>query len=176
MPSVEEMGMDAASASLDSGRDPLVALTSALGTLDPVSYWTVPAGDGSSGDVVVAGVTGVFLVAAYDRDGVFTADRGKGRVDGKAIPGLRGLRKDARKLAAALTDAQVFADVEPIVCLTRATIGAPRTVDGVRIVGLAGLTKDLTSRPTRVQHARAQRVARALGMQIAGDQGRHFVA
>lgn len=170
------MGKDAASAPVDDARDPLAVLTAALGSLDPVSYWTVPAGSGSSGDLVVAGVTGVFLVAAYDRDGVFTADRGKGRVDGMAIPGVRGLRKDARRLAATLTDAQVFADVEPVVCLTRATIGAPRTLDRVRIVGLAGLTKDLTSRPTRVQHARAQRVARALGMQIAGDQRRHFVA
>jgi hypothetical protein len=168
--------MDAAEAPNDHARDAVAALTVALGTLDPVSFWTVPAGTGSSGDLVVAGVTGVFLVAAYDRPGVLTVDRGKPRVDGKVVPGLRGLRKDARKLAAALTDAQVFADVEAVVCLTRATVGAPRTTGGVRVVGVDGLTKDLAARPTRVQHARAQRVARALGMQIAGDQRRHFVA
>jgi hypothetical protein len=168
--------MDAASVPIDDARDPLAALTVAVGSLDPVSYWTVPAGNASSGDLVIAGVTGVFLIAAYDRDGALTVDRGRPRVDGKAIPGLRGLRKDARKLAGTLTEAQVFADVEPVVCLTRATVGAPRTIGGVRVVGLNGLTKDLTARPTRVQHARAQRVARALGMQIAGDQRRHFVA
>lgn len=167
--------MDAATGDDERARDPLALLTAALGSLDPVSYWTVPAGVGSSGDLVVAGVTGVFLVAAYDRAGVFQVDRGKARVDGKAIPGVRGLRKDARRLGATLAAAQVFADVEPVVCLTRATIGAPRTLGGVRIVGLGGLTKDLTTRPTRVQHARAQRVVRALGMQIAGDQRRHFV-
>jgi hypothetical protein len=176
MPSLQGMGKDAASAPLDDARDPLVSLTAALGSLDPIGYWTVPDGTGSSGDVVVAGVTGVFLVAAYDRPGVLTVDRGKPRVDGRAVPGLRALRKDARKLARTLTEAQVFADVEPVVCLTRATVGAPRTVGGVRVVGLDGLTKDLTGRPTRVQHARAQRVARGLGMQIAGDQRRHFVA
>jgi hypothetical protein len=168
--------MGAATAPRDDARDALAMLTAALGTLDPVAYWTVPAGSGSSGDLVVAGVTGVFLVAAYDRSGVLTVERGKPRVDGTAIPGLRGLRKDARKLAGMLSEAQVFADVEAVVCLTRATVGAPRTVSGVRIVGVDGLTKDLTARPTRVQHARAQRVARALGMQIAGDQRRHFVA
>lgn len=168
--------MDPATGLQDGAHDALAVLTSTLGRLDPVSYWTVPAGTASSGDVVVTGVTGVFLVAAYDRPGVLTVDRGKPRIDGKAIPGLRGLRKDARDLATTLDEARVFADVEPMVCLTRATVGAPRTVGGVRIVGLEGLTRDLTARPTRVQHARAQRVARALGMQIAGDQRRHFVA
>ncbi|HEY7668158.1 MAG TPA: hypothetical protein VIE12_08550 [Actinomycetota bacterium] len=174
MPSV--VMMDAASAAPGDARDALTDLTSAVGTLDPVSFWTVPAASASSGDLVIAGVTGVFLVAAYDREGVLTVDRGKPRVDGKPIPGLRGVRKDAKRLGSTLTAAQVFADVEPVVCLTRATVGAPRTVLGVRVVGLGDLTKDLTRRPTRIQHARAQRVARALGMQIAGDQRRHFVA
>lgn len=167
--------MDAAPAP-DETRDALARLTSALGTLDPVSFWTVPAAGDSSGDVVVAGVTGVFLIAAYDRAGVLTVDRGRARVDGKAVPGIRGLRADARRLAGRLSDAHVFADVEPVVCLTRATVGSPRSVNGVGIVGVDGLTKELASRPTRVQHARAQRVARALGMRIAGDQRRHFVA
>jgi hypothetical protein len=167
--------MDPATASPDPARHALTALTTTLGGLDPVSFWTVPVGDRSTGDVVVAGVTGVFLIAAFDRAGVLSVDRGKPRVDGRPIPGLRGLKKDARRLASTLTAAQVFADVEAIVCLTRATVGAPRTVAGVRIVGVDGIAKDLTQRPTRVQHARAQRVARALGMQIAGDQRRHFV-
>ncbi len=168
--------MDAASASPDGARDALADLTSAVGTLDPVSFWTVPAAAASSGDLVIAGVTGVFLVAAYDREGVLTVDRGKPRVDGRPVPGLRGLRKDAKRLGSTLSAAHVFADVEAVVCLTRATVGAPRTTAGVRIVGLSDLTKDLTRRPNRLQHARAQRVARALGMQIAGDQRRHFVA
>jgi hypothetical protein len=156
--------------------DALAELTAAVGRLDPVSYWTVPAEASSSGDLVVAGVTGVFLVAAYDRPGILTLDRGKPRVDGRPVPGLRELRKDARRLGTTLTASQVFAEVEPVVCLTRATVGAPRDVAGVRIAGLKDLTKDLTGRPIKVQHARAQRVARALGMRIAGDQRRHFVA
>jgi hypothetical protein len=166
-------------AAADPPRDDLAALAeliAAVGTLDPVSYRTVPAGPSSIGDLVIAGVTGVFLVAAYDRPGVLTVDRGKPRVDGRPIPGLRELRKGARRLGATLTAAQVFAEVEPVVCLTRATVGAPRDVSGIRVVGLQDLTKDLTARPIKVPHARAQRVARALGMRIAGDQRRHFVA
>lgn len=167
--------MAAASPDRDDHRA-LADLTSTVGRLDPVSYWTVPADASSGGDLVIAGVTGVFLVAAYDRPGVLTVERGKPRVDGRAIPGLRGLRRDAKRLGATLAASQVFAEVEAVVCLTRATVGAPRTVSGIRVVGLGELTRDLTGRPTRVQHARAQRVARALGMRIAGDQRRHFVS
>jgi hypothetical protein len=156
--------------------DALAALTAALGRLDPVSYWTVPAGDGSVGDLVVTGVTGVFLVAAYDRPGVLTVDRGRPRVEGTTVPGLRRLRKDAKRLSGLLAASQVFAEVDPVVCLTRATVGAPRSVAGVRVAGLGDLTRDLTGRPATIQRARAQRVARALGMRIAGDQRRHFVA
>ena len=168
--------MAAASVPSRGDFDALSALTSALAKLDPFGYWTVPTGSGSRADVVVAGVTGVFLIAAYDRPGVMTVERGKPRVAKKAVPGLRNLKKDAKGLAAVLTASQVFAQVEPVVCLTRATVGAPRTVGGVRVVGVDALTKDLTGRPATVPHARAQRVVRALGMRLAGDQRRHFVA
>jgi hypothetical protein len=167
--------VDASAASARDDVDALVALTAALGRLDPVSYWTVPADQQSSGDVVVSGITGVFLVAAYDRRGVLTMSRGTPRVDGQVIPGLRRLRIDAKRLTATLGAEHVFAQAEPVVCLTRATVGVPQTARGVRIAGLDNLTKDLTSRPVTLQHARAQRVVRALGMRIAGDQRRHFV-
>jgi hypothetical protein len=159
-----------------SDSEAVTRLTRALGRLDAHSYFRVPADPSSVADTIVTGTTGVFLIAAYARSGVLTVDGGRPRVDGRKVPGMRALRRDAKKLSARLSAATVFSSVEPVICITHATVGAPRTVGGVRIVGVSELARDMAARP-RVQEAmRAQRAARALGMQIAGDRRRHFVA
>jgi hypothetical protein len=69
----------------------------------------------------------------------------------------------------------VFSTVEPVVCLTVATAGGPRSVRGVRVVPLTYVARDLSGRARVLPPTRAQRAARVLGMQLAGDRKRHFV-
>ena len=59
-------------------------------------------------------------------------------------------------------------------CLTEAVAGAPTTSKGVTILHLRDLVSHISSRPRVLEHGRAQRGARALGMTIAGDHKRHF--
>jgi hypothetical protein len=146
-----------------------------LGRLDAFSYWVVPSGSLSrAGDLIVAGTTGVFLIAAWPAPGAFSLSRGRPMVGGDPIPGVRALRSDAKRLGARLAASSDFGSVEPVVCLTDAAVGMPRTVKGVRYVSNGDLVKDLTARPRVMEQIRVQRAARVLGVQIPGDQKRHF--
>ncbi len=146
-----------------------------LGRLDAFSYWVVPSGSLSkAGDLVVAGTTGVFLIAAWAAPGAFSLSRGRPVVGESPIPGIRALRSDAKRLSARLAASSDFGSVEPVVCLTEATVGMPRTVKGVRFVSIGSLVKDVTARPRVMEQIRVQRAARVLGVQIPGDRKRHF--
>ena len=90
------------------------------------------------------------------------------------IPGLIRLRRTAKRVTATLGQASVFVEAEPLVCLTDAVAGAATTSKGVRILHLSDLVPFISDRPRVLQHGRAQRGARALGMTIAGDHKRHF--
>ena len=150
-------------------------ISSELGRLDAFSYWVVPAGSLSrAGDLIVAGTTGVFLIAAWPAPGAFSISRGRPVVDDEPIPGVRALRSDAKRLSARLAASSVFGSVEPVICLTVASMGMPRTVKGVRMLSIGNLVKDVTARPRVMEQIRVQRAARVLGVQIPGDQKRHF--
>jgi hypothetical protein len=154
-----------------SDRPPPVALARVareLARLDPWTFWTVPIDD----HLVVAGTTGVFLVVPEDAEGNVEVDGRRVLVGGHAVK-LRPLRGAAKRLEARLSGGSVFISPEPVICLTRAFAGAPRTVRGVRIVTVEGLVADLARRQKQLAPTRAQRAARLLGMTIAGDQKRH---
>jgi hypothetical protein len=146
----------------------LARVTKELGRLDPWTFWTVPVGD----DLVVAGSTGVFLVRVEEQEGTLEA-RGRRISIGAVRISLRGLRAAAKRLGSTLTGGSVFIEPEPVLCLTRATTGAPRTVAGVRLVHVDALAGDIARREKVLPPTRAQRAARLLGMTIAGDQTRH---
>ena len=151
-------------------------LSKELGRLDPYSFWIVPAGSlSSSGDLIVAGATGMYLMAAWPAAGAFSMSRGRPMLGGTPIPGLRGLRADAKGLTSRLSASGVSTPVEPVICLTHGVAGMPRDVKGVHIVALGDLIRDLASRPRVMEPTRVQRAARVLGVQLAGDRKRHFV-
>jgi hypothetical protein len=151
-------------------------LSKELGRLDPYSFWIVPAGSqSSSADLIVAGATGVFLLAAWPTPGAFSVSRGRPMVGDSPIPGLRGLRSDAKRLTGVLSASSVSTHVEPVVCLTHGVAGMPRDVKGVHVVALGDLIRDVTARPRVMEPTRVQRAARVLGVQLAGDRKRHFV-
>ena len=149
-------------------------VASGLAALDEFSFWTVPVDDRTSGDLIVVGSTGAFVVAACDLAGPVSTAWGTPTVGGYTIPGLRGMRGAARRVRSTLGTASVFTDVEPMICLTEAIMGPPMTVKGVRILHVRDLARDLSARPRALEQGRAQRGARALGMKLAGDHKRHF--
>jgi hypothetical protein len=153
----------------------LARLSKELGRLDPYSFWVVPSGSlSNAGDLIVAGSTGLFLMAAWPVSGAFSVSRGRPTVDEHPIPGVRALRMDAKRLSAKLSAASVSATVEPVICLTHGVAGMPRDVKGVHVVALGDLIKDLATRPRILEQSRVERAARVLGVQIAGDRKRHF--
>jgi hypothetical protein len=146
-------------------------IASALRTLDAFSFWVVPT---AAGDTVVAGTTGVFLVRELDASGVALATPSGVRLNGRRIRGARGVRASAKTVSRAMTRAAVATSVEPIVCFTSALAGPPVSLRGIRYIAVKDLAADLAGRPAVLSRERAQRAARALGMQIAGDKRRHF--
>jgi len=148
--------------------DALAQVTRELGRLDAWSFWSVPGTD----HVVVAGTTGVFLVVPEIRDGFLSVEGRHVTVDGAHVR-LRPIRAAARRLRNKLGTGAVGVAIEPMLCLTRATAGAPRTVQDVRIVPISGLAADIARREKVLPPVRAQRVVRTLGMTVAGDQRRH---
>jgi hypothetical protein len=86
---------------------------------------------------------------------------------------LRPLRGAAKRLGTMLSGGSVFISPEPVLCLTRAVAGGPRTVHGVRLVTVEDLAADVARREKVLPPTRAQRAARLLGMTIAGDHKRH---
>jgi hypothetical protein len=147
-------------------------VTKELGRLDAYSFWVVPAQPGPAGDLVVAGTTGVFLIAACGREGHLKP--GRRPTVGDAAIRVRPLRAAAKRLGGRLSQASVFAPVQPVMVVTHASAGPPTSVSGVRFVHLRDVVRDLTGRTSELSRGRAQRAARVLGMQLAGDQSRHF--
>jgi hypothetical protein len=140
-----------------------------LSRLDPWTFWTVPMDD----HLVVAGTTGVFLVVPEDAEGCLEVGGRRVLVGGRAMK-LRSLRGGAKRLRALLSGGSVFISPEPVLCLTRAIAGGPRSVHGVRVVTVEGLAADLARREKVLAPTRAQRAARLLGMTIAGDHRRQI--
>jgi hypothetical protein len=151
--------------------DALARITKELGRLDAWSFWSVPRMD----HVVVAGTTGVFLIVPEIREGLLEVD-GRGLVIGGEDIRLRPIRTAAKRLRNELGSGAVGAEIEPVLCLIRATTGAPRAVQGVRIAPIGTLAADIARREKVLPPVRAQRVVRTLGMTVAGDQRRHAAA
>jgi hypothetical protein len=149
-------------------------VTKELARLDSYSFWVVPTDPELAGDLVVAGTTGVFLIAACGREGHLKP--GRRPTVGDAAIRVRPLRGAAKRLGGRLSEASVFAPVQPVMVVTHATAGPPTSVSGVRFVHLRDIVRDLTGRSSALSRSRAQRAARVLGMQLAGDQSRHFTA
>ena len=147
----------------DSGR-----VSRELKRLDPWTYWVVPAPAEEFGDFVVLGTTGAFLVAAVGTEGYAETTGRSLKISGRKVGGMSSLRRSARRIRGRLASAAVFAEVEPVACLTRAPAGAPRTVGGVRAVPVSELIRDLTERPKVLLPNRARRGAESLG--LATDQ------
>jgi hypothetical protein len=137
--------------------------------LDPWSFWIVSLESDGQADFAVVGTTGAFLLRANGDGGFAIAEGRTIKIEGKPLKGLRGLKRAARRASKRLHDAAVFADVMPVVCLTRAAAGAPRTVSGVRVAPLPDLIRDVIERERVIGPSRAERGAAALGPVIARD-------
>ncbi len=140
-----------------------------LQRLDRWTYWVVPAPAEESGDLIVVGVTGAFLLMALSTEGYADTTGRALKIEGKRVGGLSALRRSARRLRGRLAAAAVFAEVEPVVCLTRALAGAPRTIGRVRVVPISALVRDITERQKVLGPSRARRAAESLGFE-AGKQ------
>ena len=149
-------------------------LASSLRRLDAYSFFTVPADSGFGGDVIVVGTTGAFLIKACGLPGVAVIKGRRPLVGDEAIEGLRALRAGAKRLSSTLSAKSALAEVEAIVCLTEAIAPTVADAAGVRFVRVADIARELSARPGVQSHTRAQSAARALGVQVAGDQHRHF--
>jgi hypothetical protein len=149
-------------------------LATSLRRLDAYSFFTVPADSSSGGDVIVVGTTGAFLIKACGLSGVAVIKGRRPLVGDEAIEGLRALRAGAKRLSSTLSAKSALAEVEAIVCLTEAIAPAVAEAAGVRFVRVADIARELSARPGVQSHTRAQSAARALGVQVAGDQRRHF--
>ena len=148
--------------------DAVAEIVRQTGRLDAWSFWTVPYAD----HVVVAGTTGVFLIVPDLHEGTLEVAGRRPRIGGRDVR-LRPVRSAVRSLRNRLGTGAVGVEIEPVLCLTRATAGAPLTVQGVRLAPLPALATDVARRERVLPPTRAQRVVRLLGMTVAGDQRRH---
>ena len=130
-----------------------------LSRLDPWSFWTVPVEEGR---FAIVGTTGAFLVQVHDGEGYLEAGRRRATVGRERVGGLWRLRRSATALQAQLGRWAVLTTVEPVVCLTRATSGSPRTVAGVRLVPVSHLSKEIAGRRKTLNADRARRGAERL--------------
>jgi hypothetical protein len=145
-------------------------LRSALGTLDPWSFWSVRLDDPDV-DYAVLGTTGAFAVAMVGLEG-FAEPSGKGlRIGGVEVTGFREVLRGARRLHGRLLEASTFTEVRPVLCLTRATAGSSRTIHGVRVARLADVTPEIGARPRSLDPGTARRAAEALGQVLRSTSG-----
>lgn len=165
-----------ARSSVDPSPAAVARVTTQLGRLDAFSFWVVPTGSKTRGDLIVVGATGAFLIEVCALPGRLDLGRGAPTVGGLGIPGLLRLKRAAKGVTSTLGRASVFAEVEPVLCLTEAVAGAPTSSRGVTVLHLRDLVGHISARPRVLEQGRAQRGARALGMTIAGDHKRHFTA
>lgn len=145
-------------------------LRSALGALDPWSFWAVRLDDGDV-DYAVLGTTGAFAVAIVGLEG-FAEPSGNGlRIGGAEVGGFREVVRGARRLHGRLLEASVFADVQPVLCLTRATAGSSRSIREVLVVRLEDLAAEISGRPRSLDPGTARRAAEALGPVLRSASG-----
>lgn len=142
-----------------------------LARLDPWSFWAARMREDEVGDVAVVGTTGAFLISVFGFEGYLGGEGERLTVGGRPIGGLRGLRKAARKAGHHLGAAAVFTDVVPIVCLTRAVAGSPRTVKGVRVMRLEDLVGEIVNRERSLRPSRAEKGVRVLGDPLPRARG-----
>lgn len=169
MPTHAQMGIRdlVRGAPAPAGRDGTDRVRAELARLDPWSFWVVP-GDVKAAELIVLGTTGTFLVRACEWRGVVSGGPRRITIDDRPVPGLAGMRRSARRLRSRLNLSAVHTEVDPLLCLTRATAGAARTVGGVRIVPVADLVKEITAREKVLLPSRAERGAKLLGHSSAG--------
>ena len=145
-------------------------LRSALGALDPWSFWAVRLDDPDV-DYAVLGTTGAFAVAIVGLEG-FAEPSGDGlRIGGVEVGGFREVARGTKRLHGRLLEASAFADVHPVLCVTRATAGSSRTVRGVRVVRLEDLAAEIAGRPRSLDPSTARRAAETLGPVLRGASG-----
>lgn len=145
-------------------------LRSALGALDPWSFWAVRLDDPDV-DYAVLGTTGAFAIAILGLEG-FAEPSGDGlRIDGLRVGGFRQVVRGAKRLHGRLLEASVFADVHPMLCLTRATAGSSRSIRGARVVRLKDLAAEIAGRPRSLDPGTARRAAEALGPVLRSASG-----
>lgn len=141
-----------------------------LARLDPWSFWAVELRDDGA-EYAVVGRTGAFVITLVPLPGYVEPDRRGLRVGGVPLTGYRLARRAARRLHGRLLQVPAFCEVEPVLCLTQAVAGAPRTVRGVRVVSVGGLAADLASRGNTMDPQTARRAAEALGRVLPGGAG-----
>lgn len=132
--------------------------------LDPWSFWIVTyEHHARPADFAVVGTTGAFVIQANADEGYAVSAGRKVKIEGKPLRGLRELKRAAKEAANRLHEAAVFTDVEPVVCLTRAATGSPKTVSRVRVVAAPDLVRHIIERDSALGPSRAERGAAALG-------------
>jgi hypothetical protein len=139
--------------------------------LDPWSFWSVPLDASSGADYAVVGTTGAFAISICELEG-YAEPAGSGlRVGETKVDGFRALRQAARTLRGQLSNASVFTDVEPVLCLTRAVAGAPRTVRAVRVMRFEDLATEIGGRERTLDLGTAKNGAMALGTPLPRVSG-----
>lgn len=147
-----------------------VLVRAELARLDPWSFWAVELRD-EGAEYAVLGRTGAFVITLVPLPGYVEPDRRGLRVGGAPLTGYRPARRAARRLHARLLQVPAFCDVEPVLCLTRAVAGAPRTMRGVRVVSVGDLATDIASRENAMDPQTARRAAETLGRVLPGGAG-----
>ena len=136
-----------------------------LKRLDPWAFWVAPGSD-LGADLLVMGLTGAFIIIVNQEKGYVTAGFGHIDVGGHKAVSPRQLRSAARKLKDRLSAMSVYADVEPVLCCTHATVGAPKKVKGVWIANPSDAVRLMARRPNAVPRPSAKRAAQALGAKV----------
>jgi hypothetical protein len=142
-----------------------------LAKLDPWSYRVAVMDPAIGAEYAAVGSTGAFVIAICGVEG-YVEPKGSGvTIDGRPLQGVRRVAKAAKRARGLLLDKQVFADVVPILCLTKAAAGVSRTVSGVRVVRLADLVTEISGRPRALELDSAKKGAAALGTVLSTVAG-----
>lgn len=145
-------------------------LREALGRLDPWTFWTVPLDDPDA-EYAVLGATGAFAIAIVGLEG-YAEPSGQGlRIGETEVPGFREVARAARRLHGRLLGASTFTQVEPVLCLTRATAGSSRTIRGVRVMRLEDVPAEIGARERSLDPGSAKRAAEGLGPVLPSGSG-----
>ena len=138
-------------------------LRSALARLDPWSFWSVRLDAVPGAEYAVVGSTGAFAISVCGLDGYAEPDGSGLRVGGAEVTGFREVKRAAKAVRGRLSDASTFAEVLPVICLTRAIAGTSRDVRGVRVVRLDDLPSEIANRERTLDPGTAKRAAAVLG-------------